>query len=296
MVMEKTKKGGSVYLLAGEEDFLKDEFINNAKNKFLDDSNKELNFSSFSAKDTKIEDILSVAKTSPFIGKKRIVVIKDLDRLSQKGRDSLLSFLKAGQDSTCLILESVNSPSANRFLSAVSRYATIIRAQTPQYGALDRWIRQRVSFFNKGINKEAIGLLKELTGGKLDSLSGELEKIVSFIENRPEITVEDVEKVVGRNLKEDVFILVDYINTKDISRAVLLCKRLLQQGKKTTEIIGLMGWNFRKLLLANRQDNLKTEEFRKKLKLLFTADRAIKTGSSKPEFILDVLISRLCTT
>jgi len=308
MVMGTVGKD-SVYLLSGEENFLKDEFIKGVKNRLLDKSHIKLNFTSFSAKDSGIEDILIVSKTLPLLGKKRVVVIRNVDKLSERGKASLLSFVKKPAETTCLILESRKPYTANEFLKSLSRHAILIKAQPLKYGALDRWIKQRASTFKKVITNDAVGLLKELAGDNLELLSREIEKIISFIEKKNQITAEDVEEVVGRSIKEDVFILVDYISAKDASKALLLCKRLLEQGKKAHEIIGLIGWYFRKILLAKvvpaqrgrkesfkLPNNFRANELRGKLKLLFDADRALKTGSSKPEFILDVLINRLCVT
>jgi len=287
---------GSVYLLSGEEAFLKDEFIHNTKKRLLEESNKELNFSAFSSRDSAVEDALSVVRTAPFVGKKRVVVLREADRLDEKGKTALLLYLKKPTPTTCLILESSKPSGANAFLRAVSGYASVVRTTPLRYGALDSWIRQRARLYRKQIAKEAVALLKTLTGGNLFSLANELEKVSTFAESRPVITAGDVEAVTGRSIKEDVFTLVSYINERDVSRALLLCKRLLRQGKRVPEIIGLMGWNFRRLLLTSGRDGPGSGEIKKKLKLLFEADRAIKTGSSKPEFALDMLINRLCVT
>lgn len=291
-----TGRKSAAYLLTGEEDFLKDEFISGLKNRCLDDSNKEFNFTSFSAKDSAIEDMLAVAKTAPFIGKKRLVIIRNVDKLNAKAKETLLLYLKNPTESTCLVLESTKSLSANGFLSAIARYAAVMRAEAPRYGSLDSWIRRRAASLKKGISTDAVQLLKELTGGNLGSLSKELEKVASLVEERNQITLGDIEAVVGRSLKEDVFILVNYINSRDASKALSLSKRLLRQGKRAHEIIGLLGWNFRKLLSSTGMNNFDADELKRRLKLLFDADRAIKTGSSRPEFVLDILISELCAT
>ena len=97
---------GSVYLLSGEEAFLKDEFIHNTKKRLLEESNKELNFSAFSSRDSAVEDALSVVRTAPFVGKKRVVVLREADRLDEKGKTALLLYLKKPTPTTCLILES----------------------------------------------------------------------------------------------------------------------------------------------------------------------------------------------
>ncbi|PIU41810.1 MAG: DNA polymerase III subunit delta [Candidatus Omnitrophica bacterium CG07_land_8_20_14_0_80_42_15] len=322
----KDPKKGNVYLLIGEESYLKEDFIQKTKNRFLDESNKELNFISFSAKDSGIEDILSSAKTAPFLSKKRVVVIKDVEKLEERKRDILLSFLKNPPESACLILESSKESGRqfmeDKFLTALSRHATLFKAEHPSYNALDAWVRQIAASSGKKITKEAVELLKELSGNDLGVLSKEVEKLISFIDKKDAISLEDVEKIIGKSVKEDVFILVDYIGSKDASKALLLCKNLLQHGKKAHEIIGLIGWYLRKLLLAKLAlqtgknqdvvlrelglrrfymnklagllDNFKIDELKEKLKLLFVAERSIKTSSSKPEFILDVLISRLC--
>jgi len=289
-----TAKEPHAYFITGDQAIIKDEFLEALKKKLLDPGSVELNFSSFSGKDNTIDEMLTAAKTAPFLGKRRIILIRDVDKLNSSSKTSLLLFLKNPKESTCLVLESLKPPSANGFLSDVSRRCTVVRAQTPQYGGLNRWILERTSFYNKSITKDAVELLKEASRDDLDLLSKELDKIISFIGDSLEITRADVEQVAGRSLKEDVFSLVNYINRRDTSGALRLCKRLIVQGKKAHEIIGLMGWNFRKILSKRSTIDFGSKELKRSLRLLFEADREIKTGRGKPEFVLDILISKLC--
>jgi DNA polymerase-3 subunit delta len=314
-------KKGDVYLLVGEERFFKDEFLKTLKGKVLSASNKELNFASFSAKGSRIEAILENAKTLPFLSEKRIVVIKDVEKLNEKAKGPLLSFLKNPPETTSLVLESDIPLHQNKFLGSLAAYTRLIKTPRLHGASLVNWIKKIASSFNKSITGEAIEILAEFSGNDLKLLSTELEKIVSFIGEKKEIAPEDIEKIAGRSLKDDVFILVDYISKKDASKALLLCRRLILQGKRPHEIIGLIGWHLRKVLSAKLAlekgktlvrpsgfrsaytdrfnallNNFKTDEVREKLKLLFKTDRTLKTTSAKSEFIMDVLVSRLCAT
>jgi DNA polymerase-3 subunit delta len=314
----------SAYLVVGEETFFKDEFIQNIKARFLDTSHTEFNLTSFSAKNPGIDDVLATSRTPPFLGKKRVVVIRDVDKLSPRGKELILTYLKHPSKTTCLVLESSKAMMGNDFLNAVSRYVTVIKAGHLSGQAVGNWIKKNVASYRKSITSDAVDLLRELAGGNLQIVATEIEKIVSFIGDTKEISVGDVEMVVGRSLKEDVFVLVDYISRKDIARALLLKKRLLLQGKRAHEIIGLIGWHLRKALSMKRAfqkgssrepvvrklglrryyaerfsallDNFNVQELKEKQKLLCEADRTLKTTATRPEVILDVLLSRLCTT
>jgi DNA polymerase-3 subunit delta len=314
----------SAYLVVGEETFFKDEFIHTIKARFLDASSAEFNFTSYSAKNLSIDDALALSRTPPFLGKKRVVVIRDIDKLNPKGKERLLTYLKHPPKTTCLVLESGKAATANDFLSTVSRYAMVIKAGHLSGQAVNNWITRRIASHKKSIANEATRLLHELTGGNLQTIATEIEKIVSFIGDKKAISIGDVEMVVGRSLKEDVFVLVDYISRKDIGQALLLKKRLMQQGKRAHEIIGLIGWHLRKALSMKRAftrkdaresavrklglrryyaerfnallDNFDSKELREKQKLLCQADKTLKTTATRPEVVLDVLLSRLCTT
>ncbi|MCK4463941.1 MAG: DNA polymerase III subunit delta [Candidatus Omnitrophica bacterium] len=270
------------YLFIGQESYLKEEAIDNLKSKLLSRDFRELNFNIYYAGVDNIKDILSGANTLPFAAKFRIIVIKDIDKLPSKDRETLLGYLKKPAEQTTLILDSDKDLGKDQFAAKSARFVKLINFERPKGVRLDYWIKKEAqTFLDKRISKEAIDLLKELAGIEdLVKLKNELEKVSLFIGEKKDISKSDVETAVGKSANEDIFRLIDAVSGKNTELALDIISNLILRKVKPHEIIGLLAWHFRKL--------------KRNPELLLSADLAIKRGRLKPALALEFVILELC--
>lgn len=309
-----------IFLLCGPEAFLKEEEINRLREAVRSKDAKTLNHEVFYGEDSKL-DFKTALNTGSFFNEKKLVVIKNVDRLSASGKKGLKSYLEKPNPQTLLVLESAQYHFQNDFLSTLARYAKVIKCNKLNSAALYNWIYKRAEGFKKRISKEASDLLLELKGGDLRSLSMELEKLADYTGGRPEINVGDVEDLVGRNLSGDVFGLVDAVSRRDSKSSLSLVSLFVRNKRKESEIIGLLAWHIRRLLKAKELEKSKeakthiakllkiparyTEKFfnqlshfdiesiKRSLKILIEADRDLKTGGER-RIGLELMVVRLC--
>ena len=63
----------------------------------------------------------------PAIAQKRLVVVRDIEKLSQHNKDLILTFIASNEESTDLILDTNQVDSKNSFIKKVAKSAKIIR-------------------------------------------------------------------------------------------------------------------------------------------------------------------------
>lgn len=320
------KRGGvntnpSVYLLVGAERYLKEKAINDLRLSLLDSLCGELDYKVLHGMDTSADEILALVSTIPFFSSKRLVVIKDFEKLSKEDINRLINYIKNPNQYTCLIIDAKDGTMLKDDPSLV-RYAKVLKFSNPTDTEVSSWISKFVSFRDKSIEKEAIEMLKELQGGDLLSLSQELEKLITYTGGRKKITASDVEHLVGKNIMASAFDIARAAAEMDTAKAIGIVYELTSFGKRAHEIIGLLAWHFRTLLRIKaflsegRTEHAITQDLKlprkrahefftqsalysyedmgSKLDILLEADLSIKRARYAPSMILEFAIIRLC--
>jgi len=312
------------HLFCGDNNLFRIESRNAIKEKNLPPGSKETNYDIYDAADD-VAAIFVTINTPPFLTGKKVVVIKNIDGLPEPRRKAFIAYLDKIPEYMCLILETGKGASGNKFISSIAQRAkTTAFKKLKGYEAKD-WAKRRLAGYKKSITNEALDLLLELKGSEdMAALSGEIEKLAIYKDKAERIEEADVAKLVGKSVTKGAFDLVDAISARNKSAAISITRDLTREGSKKSvpEIMGVMGWQLRrvwkaKMLMAKRHDadaisselrisrfsrdrffaqveRLGEEEIKNDFRLLVEADRMVKSGRGKPEFVLEELVLRLC--
>lgn len=311
----------AVYLFVGSERYLKEKAINDLRSSLLDNSSGELDYKVLHGLDTSADEILASVSTIPFFSSKRLVVVKDFERLPKDDIGRVASYIKNPNQYTCLVIDAKDGAILKDDPS-LSRYVKVLKFSDPTETEASSWISRFVSSRGKIIDEEAIEILRELKGHDLLNLSQELEKLITYTGTRKKITVPDVENLVGKSVMASAFEIAHACAEMDTSKAIRITYELGSSGKKPYEVIGLLAWHFKTLLKiktlfsAGRTEYAITQELRltrksmrefftqsalysnedigSKLGILLEADLAIKRARYSPSLILEFAIIRLC--
>lgn len=312
-----------VHLFVGEEEFLKQDALNKLKLQVLTGDSASLNYDVFYGQDRNVEKIIECAKTAPFIASKRMVVVKNLEDLGPAQLKVLASYLEVPHPSCVLVLESSQASGAlQEIYKLVSKYGKVEYFKPLAWGQLNTWIFNRVRFYGKKIRTDAAKALVENVGTELGKLEGAIESLVCYLGQGSQITISDVEVLIGRDLESTTFDLVDAIGLKDLTKGLEVLEVLIRDGKKAPGIIGFIGWHLRRVWSAkqllndglSREEvgrhmkipyhflnkflrqvsNFEVEQIKKGLRNLLRLDIQVKSGERKPEQALELLIVELC--
>lgn len=326
-LMRGLRKGALLpaYLFFGDEEFLIQEALDLVIEKAVDPAARDFNFTTLYCKETSGNEIVHQCQTLPFMADRRVVIAKEVEALKAADAEELISYLHAPSPSTCLVLIA-HQPRYDRkaVISAVEAHGAAVRFFPP----LDRemlpwiegWARQR----GIAIQRDAAQYVWQTLGTDLQAINNELQKTVIGIQGNKTIRLEDVQAVVGDFRDYASFDLADAIGRKDRERALLVLGRLLQEGEQPVGLLGMVHWNFRRLMRAKalEESGAGFDEIKKKLFLIFhqaaafqaqlrsyrmgeleqafeamlTADRAIKSGEMSGKLALERMIFRLCGT
>ncbi len=241
--------GSSVFLFIGRESGLKEKAIGDLGLAALDKSMKDLDYKVFYGSDASAREILDYARTFPCLAPKRFIVIKDFGTLPEDDRSRLISYIEKPSKYACIIFDLDDDSMLKEYPSA-ERFAKVMRFGQLTGPALRLWIQKYLSSNYKRIKPDAIDVLIEMTGDDRFVMAPELDKLISFVGDRQDITAADIKDIAGMGAASSAFDIVRAIGENDTAGALKIARDLVLAGKKVHEIIGLIAWHFRRLFKA----------------------------------------------
>ena len=219
--------------------------------------------------DAVLADVLDELRTPSLLGDRRIVVVDEADPFVSEHRLVLERYCTAPCGTGRLVLSCQSMATNTKIHRIISKSGAIVACAAPKRRAVTAWILDRVrKRHGKRMDASAAALLREHIGDELGILASELEKLTSYVGSRAEITVSDVDLLVGHSRQEKVFGVIDAIFSGDVSTALAQWEQVMATDRAAPgRAVGGLAWGVRALLDAYRdwQKGLPLMQHTKKL-------------------------------
>lgn len=241
-----------IYVLYGEEAFLKRRCREIIVKNVLGDADPEFAISTFTGDKLDISTVRNDLETLPFFATVRIVVVEQADPFVSEHREGLERYAEKPSSVGVLILDVKTFPATTRLAKALPDPAKL-ECKTPAEHRVPQWCTQWCKLgHGKDLNPDACTMLLELVGSSMGLLDQELEKLATAIGSRPTIMPDDVDKLVGRSRAADVFQIMNAIGDKQPAQALEILKQLFDEGEDALAILGPLTYQLRKLAAVGR--------------------------------------------
>jgi DNA polymerase-3 subunit delta len=324
------KEIAPIYLLFGEETFLRDLAAKTISHIVLKDSSlRGFNESEISLNDAEIIHAIATAKQVPMVDLQRVIRVtnicistnKQKNNLKEEDEPTLNSYFSNPSNSSVVIFIADELDKRLKMSKVLLNNCLSFEFTTLEDGELIKWVKDKLVELKTTADEKALRHIIGLVGNDLRKLTLELEKL--SIASLPEsiITYELVESLVPNSREISNFDLADYLLAKNKTRSLQVLKKILDDGAEPLMLLGLLFYNFHRLFLAkemmiegiertevsrvmrlpyNKQQNfLETarrtdrEKFKWILKRIAETDQAIKTSIATPRLQIEMLICEL---
>jgi len=216
----KQKKFRPLYWLEGEEPFFIDEVVDYAEHKILTESEASFNLTIFYGKDADWASVVNACMGYPMFGERKVVLLKEAQQM--KDIDKLENYIQKPLSSTILVISYKDKKldSRTKFSKAVKQHGELLSTKKIYESQLPEWTSEMISGFGLSITHNALLLLVDHIGNDLSRLKNEIEKISINLNNRKNITEDDIENYVGISKEFNVFELQDAISQKNLPKAI----------------------------------------------------------------------------
>jgi DNA polymerase-3 subunit delta len=318
-----------VYLLYGEETFLKEDAARRIREAVLgtSDPSGAWNLNILEGGVSSLFEILDAARTLPMFASRRLVWVKDVERLRETEGEALQAYIEAPADQSCLLLTAGSGrPDFRKSIFRIlQRSAKVIEFSPLKKAEAARWIRSRARALGADIDDASISLLELQVGSDLFRLDQEMRKAMDFAGPPGRITPEVLSETLGTAAAGSLFELAERAAAGQIEEAVALLRRILGEGEEPPRVLFLLARQVRTLILGRSLLRAGTrgkdlalalgippypfliEKVEKQIRafpeasgeravrLLLRADRALKGGIGRPERVLEGLVLDLAS-
>jgi DNA polymerase-3 subunit delta len=234
-----------VYYLFGDDDFLKEGASRDLVEAAVDPATRDFNLEIRRASDLDAEALDALLSTPPMLAERRVVVIRDIDKMKKGARALLDRYLARPAHDTILVLVAPTGVKADKGLSDRT---TAVEFAPLNGDRLPKWIVHHAkTALGREITPEAVTLLAEAVGSDLPQLAVELEKLASYTSDV--IDERAISEVVGIRRGESLGDFLDAMAAKDVAAALGLIP-IVMQLPKTTAVSIVMALTTQTLALA----------------------------------------------
>ncbi len=225
------------YYVAGDDYYLFDKavsMITTAMNLQLPDFNKMV----FDDDNFSYQGFLNACEMMPMGSEKRLVILKNLTKISENDKKLMEIYLNNPCKSTVLIILDFYDK-----LSFVKNLCEFIDARRMDRNLSKNIIVADLAKRGKQISGEAVETLLDYSNGYLTNVMNELDKLVHFDTSESLITKKLVENVAIKNEDFAIFELTEALGKKDADRAM----KLISLMEKEQGTLSLISNHFRRL-------------------------------------------------
>ena len=251
----KERRIEPLYLFAGEEQYLQERALKLLRDT-VDEADRAFNVFTFTIGEahstgakTSARDAIGAANEITLSTSRRIIVIKEFDKIKEDETEMVLEYLKRPAPMATVVFQATAVDQRRKISTALLKSATVVAFDRLSEQQAARWAEGYLKLRDCRIEASALGLLIGLVGTRLSRLASELDKLASYA-GGGFINSATVEELVPRAREHTTWELWDAILERNRKRALRLTERLLDDGNDPLMILGALAGLYRRLLAA----------------------------------------------
>lgn len=250
----KIQGADSLYLICGEEDYLRECYITELKNRCLGDGSDDFNYTKLDGKVVGLVELSEAINSMPFMSERVFIELRDFDinACKDEEQESLKAILQDIPDyCTLAFVQDINYSLDGRLgiIRTMKKLGNFLEFSAQEQNAMVRWITRRFASMDKTITKSDAEYLMFCCGTLMNQLIPEIEKLASFVKAK-QITKKDIDDVSIKLLSANVFEMTDMLVARNIDGAVKILNDLISQRESPIKLISILGMQYRRLYAA----------------------------------------------
>ncbi|NBH83613.1 DNA polymerase III subunit delta [bacterium C-53] len=312
----KSGEFSRIYLLYGEEAYLRRSYKNKLKNALVSEGDT-MNYAYFEGKFVNPKAVIDLAETMPFLAGHRVIVIEN-SGFFKSSCEELASYLTDVPESTVIIFVESEADKRGKMYKVVKAHGRAVEMPAQKEDKLKAWAAGILKREGRNIRETTMNLFLTKTGTDMENIENELEKLICYTAGRDIIEDEDVEAVCTVRVQNHIFDMVNAIAEKKQEQAFRLYYDLLTLKEPPMRILFLIARQFNLLLQVKelgrsirdtrvisektglhgfvvgkyvaQAKRFQTETLRKAVEDCVAAEEAVKTGKMNDVMSVELLI------
>lgn len=233
-----------IYIIEGEEQV----FIEQKINSFLKQNDVDIVSFDGNSKDFNINYLIDTCLGNSLFAQKTVVLVKDapflIKKYDEKELESLTDYINNPIYETDLIFYTYENKHNGKLKTykAISKNAQVIEFNSYDYKDFNTYVNQQVNFNKLDITNDAIYLLNTICKRSATLLNQNIQ----ILKNYPDkITPIVVNKLCTASDDNNSFEMINALTNKDISKAIYIERKMLNENDSALSVIGLLSSQLR---------------------------------------------------
>jgi DNA polymerase-3 subunit delta len=322
-IIDKTDKNNllPVYYFFGDDYYLLQSALSTIEIASAPLISSDFDRETFYGDDKSLSDVLDFASAFPFGSEKKLLIYKQFEKVRDK--KPLKDYAKSPVDFTVLVI--IHSGTISNLDSepykTLRAHNFIFEAKELRGKNLIKWLIDHIEKNGKKISEETAQMLVDISGESRNMLEAQLEKIITFMNDENEITLEHVQNLSTSLKQHTIFDLQNALGRKEKDKSIQIAYNLLDNGAEPVFIVAMLTRYFTGISKINELNKMNlplqqaarfagTHHFYYKdyqqarnrysddilvnvFRALLKADLSIKTTSADGKNVITILLSEI---
>ncbi|WP_419947807.1 DNA polymerase III subunit delta [Candidatus Palauibacter sp.] len=316
-VLDREGPAGA-WFLHGDAIRLRDEAARQLVDAVVDPATRDFNYDQFHGEDVSGEQLASTLAMPPMMAERRVVFVRDVERLGTKARNVLKrAAASLPPDIALIVTATIPRGSRAAFYRDLKRACRTLEWRTPRAAEVPGWIRDRARRrWGLELSPAAAQLIAGAVGSDPSTLDAELEKLSLLPEERR--TEAEIAALIPHTHRIDRWSWLDLVASRDYVRALRELDDVLTSERGVGLVAGLvehhlllglaldggsaglravlsetgrsyLSWKAN--IYAKQARSWTVGELDRALRALHAADRQLKSGRGDRPVLADLLLS-----
>jgi DNA polymerase III subunit delta len=221
----------NVYLIYGKQEYRLEQALDRLRSRLAQVADLDFNLQTFRAEGTRAEEIISACNTMPFMSDRRLVIVRDVDKLPKADLDQLAAYARDPPPTTPLVLVAESIDRRTGLFTAVDKLGGVAEYKAPKKSEYPSAVVEMFKARGRSVGRDGAEILVKAVGHDLPRLSLEVEKVIAFAGDARTLSRNDVEEVMSSTASTSVFELLDALGSRDCRATLRNATELLSQGE-----------------------------------------------------------------
>ena len=237
-----------VYLLYGEDEYLRNEYLKKIRKAF---GEVQLGINYVQIDENNVSNIISDIETPAFGFPSKLIIAKNTGLFKKKNAlsETLADYLKtANLDGVELVFVEIELEK-NSLYNAISKIGEVKEFKEQKLPQLITKVKSIAKAYNVNILENTASYFIECIGTNMSDIINELRKLIEYAGNGGTIVKEDVDSLCVKKSESIIFDLTDNLGRKKIAEAIDVLHNLIYAKEPIQRILIMLYNHFKKLYI-----------------------------------------------
>ena len=239
-----------VYLLFGEDEYLRNEYLKKIKKSF---DTLQLGINYIQIDETNVTQIISDIETPAFGLDKKLIIAKDTGLFKKKNAfsEKLAEYLKENANNLedVVLVFAEQEVEKNKLFNTIKEVGQALEFKEQNIAQLIKKVKSLANAYKVEIKENVAGYFIECVGTNMSDIINEIRKLIEYAGSGGEIKKEDIDSLSIKKSESIIFDLTDNLGKKKIDVALDVLHNLIYAKEPVQRILVMLYNHFKKLYI-----------------------------------------------